>query len=134
MRITTKIVSWGKSWFPMFPRIDLDACYPKKSDGTEAEFDEGNFCSQVRKNPMILMSSDDHGAPCAFAAILIASMNDWLDANDVDDNGEKARKTTARINRRLEHGNHSYCRVDITSAAVPHNGTIVRGVKVNITT
>jgi len=133
MRITTKITSWGKSWFPSFPKIDLDSCYPKDENGEDV-FDEANFRQQVRVNPLIQMASNDCGAPCAFGAILIQSVNDWLNDNNEEETDEHSKKIRARINRRIENGNYSYCRIDITGVIIEWQKKLVRGVKVNIIT
>lgn len=132
MRISSRITSVGKNWWPQFPRIDLAACFPKVN-GVE-QFDESEFRRQVRTCPQIQMSSDDHGAPCAFAAILIASVNDWLDATDTSDETTSKPKIQRQLMRRLERGKSSYVRIDITGVAVPHKSRRVRSTRIRVTT
>lgn len=134
MRITTKIVSSGECWHPYFPRINLAACYPKCEDGSTA-FDEDEFRRQIRDQAAVQMSDRDYGTVCAFAAILIESLNDWLDDNDTFDGEDKAKekKLIARFDRKLVKGVVTYCRTDITAATVQHQGRILRVPKIKIT-
>lgn len=131
MRISVRVAANQNYWFPRFPKVDLDACFPK-TDGDE-RFDEAEFRRQVAKYPFVNIGSNDTGSPLAFAAILIASVNDWLDDNDKDGD-PKLKPISERLNRRIERGTTSFVRIDITGVAVEHGGVLVRGVKVRITT
>lgn len=133
MRITARIMAAGECWRPRWPRIDLVKCFPKV-DGKEF-FDEDEFRRQVKDNPMIQLSSDDKGTPCAFGAILIASVNDWLDDNDKSNDGERTReRIKKRLDRQLERGRVSFVRVDISGKAIEWEKRIVKVAKIKITT
>jgi len=134
MRISVRVVSNQDCWYPRFPKIDLDSCYPQTHDENE-RFHEDDFRRQVRDCPFVTIASDDEGAPLAFGAILIASVNDWLNDQDKDVKGDpKKDKIRERLNRKLERGTFSFVRIDITGVRVEWNKKTVRGVKVRITT
>lgn len=133
MVISAKIASAGDRWFPCWPHIDLVKCFPK-IDGREM-FDEDEFRRQIKNCDMVQISGDDRGTPCAFGAILISSVCDWLDDNDKSDAfGNEGRRIKARIDRRLDRGKVTYCRIVITGAVREWKGELVKVAKVKITT
>jgi len=132
MRITARISSSGDYWHPQWPRIDIRGAYPVV-DGRET-FDEPAFRRMIRDCRNVQFGSDDWGAPVAFAALLIQTVNDWMDDNERGKD-DKSRRIDSRLNRRLDCCSVSFCRIDLT--AVRHvlaDGAIVRTPKVRIVT
>lgn len=127
MRISIPIGSRGERWHPSLPRVNLERCYP-----LNAGFDETEFRRQVRGCDRINMSSEDCGAPCAFAAILLASLNDWMRDNDKASCIDDIDKVASRIIAREERNNVSFCTIGISHAVVETNGKAYRGVRVDI--
>lgn len=133
MKITAKITSANNTWFPTWPKVPLAECYPGEP-GNE-RFDENVFRSYIKDQPGVMVGSDDTGSPLALAAIIIQSVNDWLEDNDKGDDGKPGRdRARERLNKRLERGNVSYCSIQFTQHIVEHEGRRVRGVRIKITT
>lgn len=130
MRITLRITSAGDCWSFSVPKIDLARCYPKNADGAE-RFDEAEFRRQVRNCRAVQIGSDDRGPVCAFAALLLASVGEWLDDNDRNAGGDKA-KAARRIAARYRRGASAVVRIDLRNVAVRHKGRDVRTVCVRI--
>lgn len=130
MRITLRITSAGDCWSFGVPKIDLARCYPKNADGAE-QFDEAAFRAQVRDCRTVQIGSDDRGPVCAFGALLLASVGEWLDDNDRNAGGDKA-KAARRIAVRERRGVSASVRVDLRNARVSHKGRDVRTVCVRI--
>lgn len=116
-------------WHPSVPRVDLEKCYPAVGG-----FDESEFRRQVRDCRHIQISSDDKGITCAFAAILLASINDWMNDNDSSGRIEDAERVIKRLKKRELKGIVSYANVIISSHIVPFGGNNVRGLKIDIRT
>lgn len=134
MRISIRIASNHDCWHPRFPTIDLGKCYPKGDDG-KSHFYEAEFRRQMSAFDYVMISDKDYGTPLAFAAILIASVNEWMDDVGKEAAGDpKSEKIRSRLNRNLKRGSYSFVRLDITGTNVYWKGTIIRGAKVRITT
>ena len=134
MRISIRIASNQDCWHPRFPTVDLAKCYPKDASG-KTRFDESEFVRQISAFDYVMLSDKDSGTPMAFAAILIASVNEWLEDNGKDvDADPNVAKISSRLNRNLKRGSYSFVRLDITGVRVVWKGKTVRGTKVRITT
>lgn len=132
MRITFRITSAGDCWSFGVPKIDLARCYPKNADGAE-QFDEAAFRAQVRDCRTVQIGSDDRGPVCAFAALLLASVGEWLDDNDRNDGHDEIVSRAARsIRRRVRRGASATVRVDLSNTTVWHNGRALQTVRVRI--
>lgn len=130
MRITLRITSAGDCWSFSLPKIDLARCYPKSESGAE-QFDEAEFRHEVRDCRSVQIGSDDRGPVCAFAALLIASVSEWLSDNDRNAGGDRA-KAARRIAARERRGASASVRIDLRNVAVRHKGRDVRTVAVRI--
>lgn len=130
MRITLRITSAGDCWSFGVPKIDIARCYPKDADGVE-QFDEAEFRAQVRDCRAVQIGSDDRGPVCAFGALLLASVGEWLTDNDKNAGGDKA-KAARRIAARERRGASASVRIDLRNVAVTHKGRAVRTVAVRI--
>lgn len=135
MRITIPVISAGNRWTARVPRVDVTRCYPNGADG-KPEFDEAEFRRQVRCNPRVQIGSEDAGhSAVAFGAILLSSLCDWMDDNSKDgDSLPRYRETMSRIDRRIERGNVTYCRIDVRPCRQQFKGREIVGVRVEITT
>ena len=132
MRITLRITSAGNCWSFSVPKIDLVRCYPKDADGAE-QFDEPAFRAQVRDCRTVQIGSDDRGPVCAFAALLLATVGEWLDDNDRNDGHDETVSRAARsIRRRVRRGASASVRVDLSNTTVWHKGRQMRTVSVRI--
>lgn len=130
MRITLRITSAGDCWSFGVPKIDLARCYPKDADGVE-QFDEAEFRAQVRDCRAVQIGSDDRGPVCAFGALLLASVGEWLTDNDKNAGGDKA-KAARRIAARERRGASASVRIDLRNVAVRHKGRDVLTAAVRI--
>ena len=130
MRITLRITSAGDCWSFGVPKIDLARCYPKNADGAE-QFDEAAFRAQVRDCRTVQIGSDDRRPVCAFGALLLASVGEWLDDNDRNAGGDKA-KAARRIAARERRGASASVQIDLRNTRVSHKGRDVRTVCVRI--
>ena len=134
MRISIRIVSNHDCWHPRFPTVDLAKCFRKDASG-KPHFYESEFIRQISAFDYVMLSDKDSGTPMAFAAILIASVNDWLeDSGKEVDADPKVAKISSRLKRNLKRGSYSFVRLDITGVRVFWKGKTVRGAKVRITT
>lgn len=134
MRISIRIASNQDCWHPRFPTVDLAKCYPKDASGN-THFNESEFIRQISAFDYVMLSDKDSGTPMAFAAVLIASVNEWLEDNGKDvDADPNVAKISSRLNRNLKRGSYSFVRLDITGVRVVWKGKTVRGAKVRITT
>ena len=132
MRITLRITSAGDCWSFGVPKIDLARCYPKNADGAE-QFDESAFRAQVRDCRTVQIGSDDCGPVCAFGALLLASVGEWLDDNDRNDGHDETVSRAARsIRRRVRRGASATVRVDLSNTTVWHKGRALQTVRVRI--
>lgn len=130
MRITLRITSAGDCWSFSLPKVALARCYPKNADGAE-QFDEAEFRREVRDCRAVQIGSDDRGPVCAFAALLLASVSEWLADNDRNADGDKA-KAARRIAARERRGESASVRIDLRNVAVRHKGRAVLTVAVRI--
>lgn len=130
MRITLKITSAGDCWSFGVPSVDLAACYIKSTNGDE-NFNETEFRNEIRGCRAVQLNSEDRGPVCAFAALLFASVNEWLDDNDKNANGEK-EKAAKRIAARYRRGASATVRIDLRNSTVCHKGRAMRTVRVCI--
>lgn len=130
MRITLKITSAGDCWSFNVPRIDLAKCYPKDADGAE-QFDEAEFRRQVKDHKAVQFSSEDRGPVCAFAAMLLSSLGEWLGENSMGESAERDRAVKS-ISRRSRRGAFMFVRVDLKNEIVEHEGNMKRTVAVDI--
>ena len=130
MRITLKITSSGDCWSFSLPKVALAKCYPKDGRGEE-RFDEAEFRREVRDCRAVQIGSDDRGPVCAFAALLIASVSEWLTDNDRNAGGDRA-KAARRIAARERRGESASVRIDLRNVAVRHKGRAVLTVAVRI--
>lgn len=132
MKIMFHIASSGDCWAPKVPKIDIVRCYPKGADGKEA-FDEAAFRAQVKDCRAVQLASDDRGAVCAFAAILLSSLDAWVEDCDRNDGSNAAVSRAARtIRHRVHRGAVASVRLDLSNAAVLHKGRTFRTVRVRI--
>ena len=132
MKISIFVASSGDCWAPKVPKVDLARCYPKGADGREA-FDEAAFRAQVKDCRAVQIASDDRGAVCAFAALLLSSVDAWMDDNDRNDGTDAAVSRASRaIVRRVRRGAVASVRLDLANAAVLHRGRAFRTVRVRI--
>lgn len=130
MRITLRITSAGDCWSFGVPSVVLTECYPKDERGEE-RFDEAAFRAQVKDCKAVQFGSDDRGPVCAFAALLLASVSEWLDDNDRNAGGDKA-KAARRIAARYRRGASAVVRIDLRNVAVRHKGRTFATVRVCI--
>lgn len=130
MRVTLKIASAGSHWSFSLPKVDLARCYPKDEDGEE-RFDEAEFRRQVKDHKAVQFSSEDRGPVCAFAAMLLSSLGEWLGENGMDKSVERD-KAVKSISRRSRRDAFMFVRVDLRNGIVEHEGKLKRTVAVDI--
>lgn len=130
MRITLRIVSAGDFWSFAVPMVSLSRCYPPDESGNET-FYEDEFRREVMNSREVQIGSDDRGPVCAFAALLLSSLGEWLDDNakswsDAKDRAER------RISARSKRGSCSFVRIDMSNVTVSVGKKVMRTVKVRI--
>ena len=112
MRITFPVASSGDAWWPFVPQFDAAQCYRTDDDG-ECEFDENAFRRAMKNERHIMFASTDTPTICAFASLLLDTLNKWTkDITVAKDDSHRAK----RIQRRVATDRYATVRVDI----LPH--------------
>jgi hypothetical protein len=131
MRLTFRVTTSGDRWHVDVPRVTLADCYPKDEQGRET-FDEAAFRRQVANTPRVMLSSDDRGPVCAFAAMLIASLGEWMDDADKFDGSDRMKRVAASMSSRVKREKFAAVRVDLSNALTAHKGGTFQTVRVRI--
>ena len=131
MRLTFHVTTSGDCWTVDVPRVTLADCYPKDEQGRET-FDESAFRRQVANSPSVMISSDDRGPVCAFAAMLLASLGEWMNDADKFDGSDRMKRVAASMSRRVKREKFAAVRVDLSNALTAHKGGTFRTVRVRI--
>ena len=131
MRLTFHVTTSGDCWSVDVPRVTLADCYPKDEQGRET-FDESAFRRQVANSRNIMISSDDRGPVCAFAAMLLASLGEWMNDADKFDGSDRMKRVAASMSRRVKREKFAAVRVDLSNALTAHKGGTFRTVRVRI--
>lgn len=131
MRLTFRVTTSGDCWTVDVPRVTLAECYPKDEQGRE-QFDEGAFRRQVAGSGRVMLSSDDRGPVCAFAAMLLASLGEWMNDADKFDGSDRMKRVDASLRRRVRRDKFAAVRIDLSNAVTDHKGGRYRTVRVRI--
>lgn len=136
MRISLTVTSSGDCWSVGLPKVRLADCFPSSGDGKAERFDEAAFRRAVAKSRAVQFASDDRGCVCAFAALLIASLGEWMDDNDRngDDATADVRRAVRSIASRFKRGVSANVRIDLSAVVYTPPGGLrsFRTVKVRI--
>ena len=135
MRLTFTVTSAGRCYsIGGLPRVRVAECYPDRRDGRGEQFDEAAFRAAVKDCRSVQFAADDRGCVCAFAALLCASLGDWMEDMDRDDGTDADVTRAARsIKARAKRGVSARVRVDLTAATVETKpGRLFRTVRVRI--